>query len=114
MKSRNALFCLSAIVVMALAGALAGCNDDDEQATQPGSADGNAQAAQRPYINTKCPIMQNMAIQENVPDSLIVEFKGQKIAMCCSGCPPVWNNLSEEEKLEKLEEVGVDMAVFQP
>lgn len=61
------------------------------------------------YINERCPIMPaNKIDAEQVPENLVTEFHGHKVAFCCGGCPQQWQNLTEEQKIEKLVAVGVE------
>ena len=55
-------------------------------------------------VNSRCPIMGNKIDPANVPASLIVEYKGQKIGFCCPMCPPAWNKLGDADKDKKLAE----------
>ena len=54
------------------------------------------------FANTKCPIMGSPINPEKVSDDLIRDFKGQKVAFCCGGCPATWDKLSDTEKESKL------------
>lgn len=73
----------------------AGCSKD-----KPAVQSTPAQTAQ--FVNAKCPIMGNVINPEKVTADLIKEFKGQKVAFCCAGCPDKWDALSDEEKAAKL------------
>jgi hypothetical protein len=53
-------------------------------------------------VNSKCPILGTKLDPAKVPDSLIREYKGQKVGFCCDGCPPAWDKLSDAEKDAKL------------
>jgi hypothetical protein len=57
-------------------------------------------------INTKCPITGLAVDRTNVPADLTREWKGVKVGFCCADCPPVWDELSDEEKLAKLAAAG--------
>jgi hypothetical protein len=39
---------------------------------------------------------------DNVAKNLIRDYKGQKVAFCCGGCPSVWDKLTDVEKESKL------------
>ncbi len=54
------------------------------------------------YANTKCPIMGSVIKPEKVTADLVKDFKGEKVALCCAGCPAKWDALSDEEKATKL------------
>ncbi len=59
------------------------------------------------FINTKCPMMGSPINPAKVPDNLIREYKGEKVAFCCGGCPAMWDKLSDKEKETKLSTVKV-------
>ena len=87
----------------------AGCSKDEPAATSTADhvhdhdADGNhAETATAQFANTKCTIMGNVINPEKVTADLIKEYKGQKVALCCAGCPEKWDALSDEDKAAKL------------
>jgi hypothetical protein len=41
-----------------------------------------------------------------VPATLTREFKGQKVAFCCGGCPAAWDKLTDEQRRAKLDNPG--------
>ena len=55
------------------------------------------------FVNSRCPIMGTAIDAAKVPESLIREYKGGKVAFCCGGCPAAWDKLSDAEKEAKLE-----------
>lgn len=57
------------------------------------------------FANNRCPIMNAPIKAEKVTKSLIRDYKGQKIAFCCAGCPAAWDKLSETQKQAKLAKV---------
>lgn len=57
------------------------------------------------FANVKCPMMDSAINPAKVTPELTREFKGQKIAFCCKGCPAQWDKLSDEEKQAKLDAV---------
>ena len=61
-------------------------------------------APQAGFINTHCPIMGSPIDPAKVPTSLTRDYKGQKVAFCCGGCPGQWDKLTDEEKAAKLRE----------
>jgi len=87
--------CLSlAVLVLAT-----GCPEKEEQepeVTKPGVK----------VVNSHCPIMGTELDSDNVPADLTREFLGEKIGFCCAECLPKWDELSEMEKAEKLDEVS--------
>jgi len=54
------------------------------------------------FANVKCPIQGTPINPDKVTDQLIREYKGQKIAFCCAGCPQAWDKLTDAEKEAKL------------
>jgi hypothetical protein len=59
------------------------------------------------FANDHCPIMGTPIDPAKVPEGLTREFKGQKVAFCCAGCPAAWDKLSDAEKEAKLDAVRV-------
>lgn len=57
------------------------------------------------FVNIKCPIMGSPINPEKVSGNLVRDFKGQKVAFCCGGCPATWDKLSDTEKELKLSKV---------
>lgn len=76
------------------AAALVGCKgaDKTDAPASPGAK------ASMGIVNTKCPMMLSHPAKESV----VVDFKGQKVGMCCKRCLPAWNKLNDEQKAEKL------------
>jgi hypothetical protein len=97
---RHAFFMLIVALVLTGGWFLIGCSEQDQQ--EPGQAG-------MTFINARCPIMQDNAIDPaNVPDDLIVEFRGHKVAFCCGGCPDKWQAMSDAERKASLIAVGVE------
>lgn len=67
--------------------------------------EGEQDSVKAVYVNTRCPIMGSPIDAANVPKNLVREHKGQKVALCCDGCPAAWDKLSDSEKDAKLAEV---------
>jgi len=65
---------------------------------------GGATTEPAAFINTKCPIMGGKIDPAKVTPALTREYKGQKIAFCCSDCPAAWDKLTDAQKDEKLKE----------
>ena len=57
------------------------------------------------FANVRCPIMNAPIKPDKVTRNLVREYKGQKIAFCCAGCPAAWDKLTEKEKDAKLAKV---------
>ncbi|MHC4213466.1 MAG: hypothetical protein ACYSWP_08860 [Planctomycetota bacterium] len=57
------------------------------------------------FANIRCPIMNAPIAPEKVTKKLIREYKGQKIAFCCAGCPSAWDKLTNKQKDAKLAKV---------
>ena len=54
------------------------------------------------FANNRCPIMGSPINTKKVTKSLTRDYKGQKVAFCCGGCPSVWDKLTDVEKESKL------------
>ena len=80
---------------------------DDRAASRPDSRPASKPATQPAgkYVNTRCPIMGGVINPARVTDDLTREYKGQKVAFCCGGCPAEWDKLSPAEKDAKLKAV---------
>ncbi|MHC4394232.1 MAG: heavy metal-binding domain-containing protein [Planctomycetota bacterium] len=57
------------------------------------------------FVNVRCPIMGSPVNLDKVAKNLIREYKGQKVAFCCAGCPATWDSLSDDQKNIKLAKV---------
>jgi hypothetical protein len=65
------------------------------------------------FANNRCPIMGAPIKADKVTKNLTKDYKGQKIAFCCAGCPAAWDKLSEAQKQAKLTKVKVKPAPMQ-
>jgi len=54
------------------------------------------------FANNRCPIMGSPIKPEKVATNLIRDYKGQKVAFCCAGCPSMWDKLTDAQKQAKL------------
>ncbi len=54
------------------------------------------------FANSLCPILRAPIEPDKVTEDLIREYKGQKVAFCCKGCPAKWDKLTDAEKDSKL------------
>lgn len=54
------------------------------------------------FANDRCPIMGSTINPDKVSKDLIRDYKGQKVAFCCQGCPAQWDKLSDSQKAAKL------------
>lgn len=98
MSFKSLAWKLAAPVVLAVAFALGGCSNSDATPDRTSTA-----PAKSPYVNTRCPIMDSPIEPAKVKPSLVREYKGQKVAFCCAGCPATWDKLSDSEKQAKLD-----------
>jgi hypothetical protein len=57
------------------------------------------------FANNRCPIMGSPINPEKVTKNLIRDYKGQKVAFCCAGCPSTWDKLIDAQKQAKLPKV---------
>lgn len=54
------------------------------------------------FVNAVCPLMGSPITPDKVTAGLTREYKGQKVAFCCAGCPKAWDKLTNAQKEEKL------------
>jgi hypothetical protein len=57
------------------------------------------------FANDRCPLMGAPINPDKVGKNLIRDYKGQKVAFCCGGCPAAWDKLTDAEKDAKLAKV---------
>ncbi len=57
------------------------------------------------FANVRCPIMNSPINPDKVTKDLIRDYKGEKIAFCCAGCPAAWDKFSDAAKAAKLAKV---------
>lgn len=62
--------------------------------------------------NTSCPIMGGQIRPDNIRETLLRDYEGQKVAFCCAGCPSTWDKFSDAQKDAKLAIVAVKEAVW--
>jgi ribosome-associated protein YbcJ (S4-like RNA binding protein) len=84
----------AAIAEIAKARELVADTRDDLKVYLPAPAAG--------VVNVRCPIMGSAIDPAKVPESLIRQYKGQKVGFCCPACPQAWDNLTDEQKDAKL------------
>ena len=96
MNTKNTIVSLVAISLFAIMlFALTGCTDKTTSTA----------SASTEFVNAKCPIMGSAINPDNIPASLIREYKGKKVAFCCGGCPAAWDKLTDQQKDDKLAKV---------
>jgi hypothetical protein len=54
------------------------------------------------FANNRCPIMGSPINPAKVTKNLIRDYKGQKVAFCCAGCPAAWDKFTDAQKQAKL------------
>jgi len=72
------------------------------ETTDAGESQDSSQEIKSAFANTRCPIMGGAIDPANVTPELTREYKGQKVAFCCGGCPSQWDKLSDQEKDARL------------
>ena len=82
---------ITATAAMALSAGLTACSTTDDYASDEGSA------AQVSMVNTTCPFTG-----EDIDATMTVAYKGETVGFCCGNCMDKWDELSDEEKAEKL------------
>jgi hypothetical protein len=66
------------------------------------------------FVNDRCPILGSPIDPDKVPANLIRDYKGQKVAFCCAGCPAEWDKLTDAQKQAKLDKVRVQPSQIHP
>jgi hypothetical protein len=54
------------------------------------------------FANNLCPIMGAPINAARVTKNLTRDYKGQKVAFCCAGCPATWDKFTDTQKEAKL------------
>ncbi|MHA2315983.1 MAG: hypothetical protein ACXACF_12045 [Candidatus Hermodarchaeia archaeon] len=54
------------------------------------------------FANNRCPIMGSPINPNQISKNLIRDYKAQKVAFCCAGCPSAWDKLTDAQKQAKL------------
>lgn len=62
------------------------------------------------FANNRCPIMGSPINPNGVSKNLIRDYKGQKVAFCCAGCPSEWDKLTDAQKQVKLAKVKPELS----
>ena len=57
------------------------------------------------FANDRCPVMGTPINPDKVAENLIRDYRAQKIAFCCAGCPEQWDRLTDSQKQAKLAKV---------
>jgi hypothetical protein len=65
--------------------------------------------AEHGVVNVRCPIMGTKIDPADVPEELTRQWKGKTVGFCCPGCPAKWDELTDEQKKEKLKAVMPEM-----
>jgi hypothetical protein len=86
---------------------LGGCEKENAGKGETKQTPAASTKARAKFINTRCPIMGTPIDPNNVPANLTREFKGQKVAFCCGGCPSLWDKLTDKEKEAKLQQAAL-------
>jgi hypothetical protein len=62
------------------------------------------------FANNRCPIMGAPINPNKISKNLIRDYKGQKVAFCCAGCPSTWDKLTDAQKQAKLAKVKPEIS----
>ena len=104
-------YLLSAAVGLGVALLLSGCKttdhgEDEKDPTGMTEEDGSehsdgehdgAEPEMASTVNDMCPLMG-----QPVKASIVAEFQGKNIGFCCNNCLKVWEDMSDDEKAEKV------------
>ena len=61
-----------------------------------------AKEGQGEFANVSCPIMSSPINPDKVAKNLIRDYKGQKVAFCCGGCPGSGISSQMQRKTQSL------------
>lgn len=78
-----------------------GCGESADPASVVAPAAAAATAALQ-VVNAKCPIMGGDINAADLTAELVREWNGQKVGFCCPPCLEEWDELSDEQKAERL------------
>lgn len=59
-------------------------------------------AAHAVAVNANCPVMPE---DDASASTTLVDYKGKKVALCCPGCVPTWNAMTEVQRDAALAKV---------
>jgi hypothetical protein len=80
---------------------VSGCGESTDPASAVAPAAAAATAALQ-VVNAKCPIMGGDINAPDLTAELVKEWNGQKVGFCCPPCLEEWDELSDEQKAERL------------
>ncbi|MCX5690216.1 MAG: hypothetical protein NTV94_10620 [Planctomycetota bacterium] len=89
--SRNLFASASALALVCFLGACAAHERSEAQCQErkPGTITS---------VNEFCPVQ----IADTVDPAIVVEWKGQKVGLCCDNCKPTWAAMSAQDKDKAL------------
>jgi hypothetical protein len=56
-------------------------------------------------VNSRCPITGNAINTNNISSDMTANFQGQNIGFCSAQCVSEWEQISDEEKQDRLDDV---------
>jgi hypothetical protein len=72
------------------------CIDANSPEASKAPADTKGRVA---VVNARCPVVNRDAIPGNMAkENCVVEWRGQKVGLCCPGCAPNWAKMTDAEK----------------
>ena len=81
-------------------------HDNQTGAGAPRSQAGSATKTKRPaLVNSRCPITGNAINTNNISSDMTANFQGQNIGFCSAQCVSEWEQISDEEKQDRLDDV---------
>ncbi len=91
---------LSACLLLTMAAIASGCSESTD--STPVATAAAAATAALQVVNTKCPIMGGDINTAELTAELVKDWNGQKVGFCCPPCLEEWDELSDEQKAERL------------
>ncbi len=91
---------IASFSLLAVVGVLfAGCAAHSEETCKPGDANAKPVAG---AVNAVCPVGGDDATHSNVTTS----YKGKTVALCCEGCKPKFDKMTDAQKDAALAKVA--------
>lgn len=70
-----------------------------------GVSGGTVKTEQLALVNSRCPMTGNAINANDISSDMTVNFQGQNIGFCSAQCISEWEQLNDEEKQDRLDDV---------
>jgi hypothetical protein len=68
-------------------------------------SEGGVKTEQLALVNSRCPMTGNAINANDISRDMTANFDGQTVGFCCAQCVSEWEQLSDEEKQDRLDDV---------